>query len=97
MRQMPLVLGLSVAFLLLSAAIAANLGGSSMLEMRGAGVAHALRWGGVDRVAGSRSEPQSRSINPDERRACRFGGVIGWLEAHRASSRIPLALSLCGF
>jgi hypothetical protein len=43
MRQMPLVLGLSIAFLLLSAAIAANVGGSSMLEMRGAWVAQALR------------------------------------------------------
>jgi hypothetical protein len=43
MRQMPLVLGLSVAFLLLSAAIAANMSGSSMLEMRGAWIAQALR------------------------------------------------------
>jgi hypothetical protein len=43
MRQMPLVLGLSVVFLLLSAAIAANVGGRSMLEMRGAWVAQALR------------------------------------------------------
>jgi hypothetical protein len=43
MRQMPLVLGLSVAFLLLSAAIAANVGGGSMLEMRGAWIAQALR------------------------------------------------------
>jgi hypothetical protein len=43
MRQMPLVLGLSVFFLLLSAAIAANVGGRSMLEMRGAWVAQAIR------------------------------------------------------
>jgi len=42
MRQIPLVVGLSVAFLLLSAAIAANVGGG-MPEMRGAWVAHALR------------------------------------------------------
>jgi len=42
MRQIPLVVGFSVAFLLLSAAIAANIGGQ-MPEMRGAWVAHALR------------------------------------------------------
>ena len=43
MRQIPLVFGLSVAFLLMSAAIAANIGGSNMLEMRGAWIAQALR------------------------------------------------------
>lgn len=42
MKQIPLVLGLSVAFLLLSAAIAANIGGP-MPEMRGAWIAQALR------------------------------------------------------
>ena len=42
MRQIPLVVGLSVAFLLLSAATAANIGGQ-MPEMRGAWVAQALR------------------------------------------------------
>jgi hypothetical protein len=42
MRQIPLVIGFSVAFLLLSAGIAANIGGP-MPEMRGAWVNHALR------------------------------------------------------
>jgi len=42
MRQIPFVVGLSVAFLLLSDAIAANIGGH-MPEMRGAWVAQALR------------------------------------------------------
>ena len=42
MRNAPLVLGLSIAFLLLSAAIAANISGH-MPEMRGAWVAQALR------------------------------------------------------
>jgi hypothetical protein len=42
MRQIPFVVGLSVAFLLLSAAIAANIGGR-MPEMRGAWIAQALR------------------------------------------------------
>jgi hypothetical protein len=42
MRQIPLVVGLSVVFLLLSAAIAANIGGG-MPEMRGAWIAQALR------------------------------------------------------
>jgi hypothetical protein len=42
MRQIPFVVGLSVAFLLMSAAIAANIGGQ-MPEMRGAWVAQALR------------------------------------------------------
>jgi hypothetical protein len=42
MRQIPLVVGFSVVFLLLSAAIAANIGGP-MPEMRGAWLAKALR------------------------------------------------------
>jgi len=42
MRQIPFVVGPSVAFLLLSAAIAANIGGN-MPEMRGAWIAQALR------------------------------------------------------
>jgi len=42
MRQIPLVFGLGVAFLLLGAAIAANIGGH-MPEMRGAWIAQALR------------------------------------------------------
>jgi len=42
MKHIPAVLGLSVVFLLLSAAIAANIGGH-MPEMRGAWVAQALR------------------------------------------------------
>ena len=42
MRQMPMVVGFAVAFLLLSAAIAANIGGQ-MPEMRGAWIAQALR------------------------------------------------------
>ena len=42
MRQIPLVVELSVVFLLLSAAIAANIGGQ-MPEMRGAWVAQAIR------------------------------------------------------
>jgi len=50
----------------------------------------------VDRVVRSQGA-SSRSVNPDARRACRFGGVIDWLETHGASNQIPLALSLCGF
>lgn len=42
MSRIPLVFGLSMTFLLLSAAIAANIGGH-MPEMRGAWVAQALR------------------------------------------------------
>jgi hypothetical protein len=42
MRQIPLALGLSLAFLLFSAAIAANVSGQ-MPEMRGAWVAQAFR------------------------------------------------------
>jgi hypothetical protein len=42
MKHIPAVLGLSVVFLLLSAAIAANIGGH-MPEMRGAWIAQALR------------------------------------------------------
>ena len=41
MRRIPFAVGLSVAFLLLSAAIAANIGGR-MPEMRGAWVSHRL-------------------------------------------------------
>ena len=43
MRQLPFVLELSVVFLLLSAAIAANVTGSGMFEMRGAWVAQSFR------------------------------------------------------
>jgi hypothetical protein len=43
MKQMSLVFGLSVAFLLFSAAIASNISGSNMPEMRGAWIAQALR------------------------------------------------------
>jgi hypothetical protein len=42
MRQIPAVFGLCVALLLLSAAVAANVGGQ-MQEMRGAWVGQALR------------------------------------------------------
>jgi len=42
MRRVPFAVGLGVAFLLLSAAVAANIGGH-MPEMRGAWLAHALR------------------------------------------------------
>ena len=42
MRQIPAIFGLSVALLLLSAAVVANIGGQ-MQEMRGAWVAQALR------------------------------------------------------
>jgi len=42
MRQIPLLVGLSMGFLLLSAAIAANIGGN-MPEMRGAWISQALR------------------------------------------------------
>jgi len=41
-RQIPLVFGVSVAFLLLSAGITANIAGH-MPEMRGAWLSHALR------------------------------------------------------
>ena len=43
MKQIPLVFGLSVAFLLFGAAIAANIAGNHMPEMRGAWMAQALR------------------------------------------------------
>jgi hypothetical protein len=42
MRQIPLVFGFGVAFLLMSAAIAANIGGH-MPEMRGAWMTQAFR------------------------------------------------------
>jgi hypothetical protein len=43
MRHASLAFGLSVVFLLFGAALAANVGGSHMPEMRGAWVAQALR------------------------------------------------------
>jgi hypothetical protein len=43
MKRTSLVLGLSLGFLLFSAAIIANVGGNHMPQMRGAWVAQALR------------------------------------------------------
>ena len=43
MRQVSTLFGLTLGFLLFSAAIAANISGHAMPEMRGAWVAQALR------------------------------------------------------
>jgi hypothetical protein len=43
MKQMSLVFGLSLAFLLFNAAIVANIGSKNMPEMRGAWIAQSLR------------------------------------------------------
>ena len=43
MKQISLALGLGVALLLFSAAIASNFGGYNMSEMRGAWIAQAFR------------------------------------------------------
>jgi hypothetical protein len=43
MRHASLALGLSIGFVFFAAAIAANIGGNQMPEMRGAWVAQAVR------------------------------------------------------
>jgi hypothetical protein len=43
MRRASLAFGLGIGFILLGAAIAANIGGSQMPEMRGAWITQAMR------------------------------------------------------